>query len=484
MREALNTTPRRTLSNTELLRRCLAERDVARPLTVTLPAPVAASVTALWDEASDAVLFAPSHGDSIAGLGTAYAIGGQGLHRFTELRDAARHHFALEVTRSHPDAALADSVFIGGLAFAPCARPHEEAAGGNPRSTNVWAASTDASAAIVRFGDGRFVRPRWTYRIHAGRRTATLQLALPSSELRVPRPSVVSEQAILGELQRIERRLRHPLSAGERVVQRGLREEPEEWFEDRVRAIQERIARGEAQKIVAARCVEARFASSASARPVLERLAERHRGCTRFAMRLDGVTFLGATPERLVRLAGGRVETEALAGTAPPGDEAALVASVKDAAEHAFVVRAIEEALAPFIVGNDVARSPAPVIKALSDVVHLHTPFSGQLREPVHLLDIAAALHPTPAVGGVPRAVALEHIRAHEPSRGWYAGPFGVFDARGEGELVVAIRSGLLHGSRAWAWAGGGIVRDSVPRAELEETRLKLRPVLGALTRA
>ena len=120
-------------------------------------------------------------------------------------------------------------------------------------------------------------------------------------------------------------------------------------------------------------------------------------------------------------------------------------------------------------------------MKSLPDVLHLQTPIEGKLAGAHHILEIAAALHPTPAVGGVPRKAAIQHIRAHEPPRGWYAGPFGVFDQHGEGELVVALRSGVLRGDRAWAWAGGGIVRDSSPEAELEETRLKLRPFLGVL---
>jgi len=114
--------------------------------------------------------------------------------------------------------------------------------------------------------------------------------------------------------------------------------------------------------------------------------------------------------------------------------------------------------------------------------VHLHTPFRARLREPRHVLELAARLHPTPAVGGTPRELAIDWIRSREPvARGWYAAPVGWFDLDGNGELAVAIRSGVLAGNRAHLWAGAGIVAGSDPDRELAETELKLRAMLGAL---
>ena len=196
-------------------------------------------------------------------------------------------------------------------------------------------------------------------------------------------------------------------------------------------------------------------------------------------MRVAGSTFLGATPERLVAITDGRVQTTALAGTAPRGDREALQSSLKDAEEHALVVDAIAAALEPFVV--EVEKPDEPRVQVLTDVLHLETPIAGTLARPAHLLEVAAALHPTPAVGGVPQEAAIAHILAHEPPRGWYAAPFGTFDRHGEGELVVAIRSGVLRGDRAWAWAGGGIVRDSDPEAEYQETLNKAAGWLAAL---
>ena len=99
-----------------------------------------------------------------------------------------------------------------------------------------------------------------------------------------------------------------------------------------------------------------------------------------------------------------------------------------------------------------------------------------------HVLELVAALHPTPAVGGVPTDAAMRWIATREQApRGWYAAPFGWFDAQGDGRFVVALRSGLIAGDHAYVYAGAGVVRDSEPAAEYDETELKMQPVLGAL---
>ena len=121
-------------------------------------------------------------------------------------------------------------------------------------------------------------------------------------------------------------------------------------------------------------------------------------------------------------------------------------------------------------------------IRALRHVLHLYTPFRATLRAPRHVLELAARLHPTPAVGGTPTGVAVDWITRREPApRGWYASPVGWFDLDGDGELAVAIRSGVLVGSRAHLWIGAGIVAGSDPDRELAETESKLRAILGAL---
>jgi isochorismate synthase len=247
-----------------------------------------------------------------------------------------------------------------------------------------------------------------------------------------------------------------------------------------VASIRERIERGEAEKVVAARVHEARFTGAMVPSEVLARLAVES-GVTRFAIRFEGATFLGATPERLVSRRGNVVESEALAGTCPASEGASrLLESGKDRAEHGYVVRAIDVALRPLCRRLD--SPPEPGVRRLSHVLHLHTPFRGELARPVAILDLVDRLHPTPAVGGTPTAAALDWIASAEGgTRGWYAAPVGWLDASGDGEFVVALRSALLDGDRARLYAGAGIVQDSEAAAEFAETRAKLQTMMDAL---
>jgi len=133
-------------------------------------------------------------------------------------------------------------------------------------------------------------------------------------------------------------------------------------------------------------------------------------------------------------------------------------------------------------LSSDLQAAAAPAAVHLKDVLHLRTPISGRPREGVHLLDLACALHPTPAVGGLPSDQAIDWICTHEPEpRGWYAGFVGWFNHRGDGEMSVTIRSGLLSGPEACLYAGAGIVAGSEPAAEYRETAWKQRPFLRAL---
>jgi isochorismate synthase EntC len=144
------------------------------------------------------------------------------------------------------------------------------------------------------------------------------------------------------------------------------------------------------------------------------------------------------------------------------------------------LVRAICDALAD-VCGEQLSAGALSLMK-LRNVQHLFTPIVGRVAGGRGILDLVARLHPTPAMGGVPREPALEMIRRFEGmDRGWYAAPVGWIDARGEGEFAVAIRSALLRGAQATLFAGCGIVAGSDPEREYAESCLKLRPVLAAL---
>ncbi|MEO7001542.1 MAG: isochorismate synthase [Ktedonobacterales bacterium] len=251
------------------------------------------------------------------------------------------------------------------------------------------------------------------------------------------------------------------------------------------------IRRGAYHKIVLARGVQAQAEQPFDVMATLGRLRARYPSACVFALRRGAQTFLGATPERLAQVAAGRVETMALAGTAPRGatedaDVAlgrALLASAKNREEHAIVAATVREALAPLVRDAQALQNASePQLLGLPNVQHLITPISAALRPGVGALEVAATLHPTPAVGGYPRDAALAAIRAHEGlDRGWYAGPVGWVGASGEGEFAVALRSALVHGAVATLFAGCGIVADSDPQAEYAESRLKLMVMLRGL---
>ncbi len=254
-------------------------------------------------------------------------------------------------------------------------------------------------------------------------------------------------------------------------------------FERRVTAALAAIASGRVGKVVLARQVHARFTHPLDPVAVLRRLQADEPTCAVFAHRQAGGVFLGASPELLVRRRGDRVVSHPLAGTSAADDAAvvALVASTKEQAEHRTVAEAVADRLAAWCDVLQVPKAPTPV--RLHGVAHLGTRITGRLHQPAaDALTLAAALHPTPAVAGVPTGAALALITdLEDEGRGFYAGPVGWVDARGDGELLVAIRSATVAGNRAVAYGGAGIVAGSAPDRELAETAAKLHTALGAL---
>ncbi|WP_058834143.1 isochorismate synthase [Luteimonas abyssi] len=199
--------------------------------------------------------------------------------------------------------------------------------------------------------------------------------------------------------------------------------------------------------------------------------------------------LVGASPELLVSRRGREVVSHPLAGSARRhADSAAdrrageaLLASHKDLEEHRHVVEAIVDALAPLC--DDLHVPARPSLQATATMWHLGTPIAGRLRNPsVSAAALAGLLHPTPAVCGTPRRPALARIRALEPvPRGFYAGAVGWSDASGDGAWYVAIRCARVQDRTMRLFAGAGIVADSQPRLEVEETAAKFRALLDAL---
>ncbi len=251
----------------------------------------------------------------------------------------------------------------------------------------------------------------------------------------------------------------------------------------------EMIAEGRFEKIVLARCQEMSAAEAYHPLKVLNALRQRFPDCYSFSFANGrGQSFIGASPERLLKVEQGTLQTEALAGSAPRGRTAsedaalggALLADEKELREHRHVVASIDRRLAT--LGLQPVHAGRPGLKRLANVQHLHTPVSAVLPAGVRLLDVLARLHPTPAVGGSPRAAACAHIRELEGfPRGLYGGPVGWIDHRGGGEFLVGIRSALIDGGRARVYAGSGIVAGSDPDREFAETELKFKALIESL---
>jgi isochorismate synthase len=264
---------------------------------------------------------------------------------------------------------------------------------------------------------------------------------------------------------------------------------PPEHFESAVARGVERIRAGELDKLVLAREVRVHAPSEIDPAPVYDALRAAFPACYCYLVGTPELAFIGASPELLVRREGARAQTVALAGTTrrsadPSVDDLLgeqLLQSEKQREEQAIVTRRIERTLRPVSVW--VAAADEPVLVKVQNVQHLATPIRAQLAEPVSCVELAGRLHPTPAVGGEPRDVAVKLIPALEGlDRGWYAGTVGWTDLSEDGEFCVAIRCALIRGRVAHLYAGNGIVRDSVPADELAETEVKLEALLPLLS--
>ena len=265
---------------------------------------------------------------------------------------------------------------------------------------------------------------------------------------------------------------------------------PEAW-RDLVDESLAAVSGGVLAKVVLARTVELTVDSPPQPFGLVAGLRDRYPASRVFGWQAGDSTFLGASPEVLVSVVGDRIIATPLAGSAPRGADAAedrllgdgLLASEKDHIEHAIVVEDIVDRLAPLAV--DVERTQDPTLQRFATVQHLATRVVATGNPNTRLLDVVDALHPTAAVGGAPRREALAFIDKLEGiDRGWYAGGIGWVEPGGDGEVAIGLRCALLRGEHATLYAGSGIVSGSEAGAELEETRLKLRPMLDLLTGA
>ncbi|PKC54748.1 Isochorismate synthase [Rhizophagus irregularis] len=248
------------------------------------------------------------------------------------------------------------------------------------------------------------------------------------------------------------------------------------------------IKNKEAQKVVFVRALSLQFKDKVTSPQVLSQIINEQPESYLFGLEREGLLFFGASPERLVKVNNGKAYSSCIAGSIKRGKTAeedfalgqSLLNDAKNLGEHQYVVEMIKDTFAKNCIHYTVPKNPR--LLKIRHIQHLYTPVEGQLNDNANILQLVKDLHPTPALGGVPRQQALSIIRQVEPmNRGLYAAPLGWIDAEGNGEFAVAIRSGALIENSAILYAGGGIVAESEPISEYEETLVKFRSMLRVL---
>jgi menaquinone-specific isochorismate synthase len=440
-------------------------------VTVPVPADIDPSATVLAAREPDepfACFEQPGKGGhAVCALGAAATVQAHGPDRFE--RAAARcRELATRIIgdgSAHDPGRPAGSgpVFTGGFAFAP-----------DGGAAHEWSG----------FAPAQLVLPRLAIARRDGQARLTVTVAAHADDL---------ADELMGQARDLVARLipatmpmldPDPLSRP-RVAGAA----PPSHYEEAVRRAVERIRAGELDKVVLAREVRVHAARDIDPAPVLDGLRAAFSECYCYCVGGPQGTFVGASPELLVRRDGSRAQTVALAGTTRRSADPAvddhlgeqLLQSTKNRSEQAIVAERIERTLDPVSVW--VATGEEPGLVKVQNVQHLATPIRAQLATPISAVELAGRLHPTPAVGGEPHDRAEPMIPALEGmDRGWYAGAVGWTDTAEDGEFCVALRCALLRGPVAHLYAGCGIVADSVPADELAETEVKLQALLPLLS--
>ena len=390
-------------------------------------------------------LWEAPRGEAFGGIGAACRIEARGPGRFEEIRRRVSELLADAEHRGSVPAPFPGPVAIGGFAFG----------------------ERDAEGPYSGFGDALFYVPARMFWNAASGETMETRWTAEGPAAKSAPPERNPEDGALpgGEMSRAR------------------------WNEA-VRSSLDRIREGGFSKVVLARAEAIPLRQDASALTIMESLRSAYPDCYRFLIDDgEGNAFLGASPERLVRLAHGEVLSEAVAGTlrCDPGDDALALAqelagSEKNRSEHRIVLDHLLQTLGPVCEALDAPRGPE--VMRLPHLLHLRTKVAGRAHAGANVLDLVSRLHPTPAVAGWPRAEALAWIARAEPEdRGWYAGPVGWVDAKGSGDFAVGIRSITMRGRTARLFAGAGIVEGSDPDLEWSEIDLKMKGIQDAIAR-
>lgn len=405
----------------------------------------------------------PDRGFSLAGIGSAAEVVSRGEDRFRDLAEGCSR-ITRDRVADEPSGlpAGAGPVWATGLAFAP-------EGGTEP----IWSSLPPALAVL----------PEIAITQSEGRGFIT------ASALLEPGADADALLArIAGRLGALRRAPLTPPDPHPSVARRISGRYPPERYERIVSEAVERIRSSGIDKVVLARELTVDAPAAHDPAALLGALRDLFPSCFCFCFGTPEAAFIGASPELLVRRSGAVAATVALAGTTsrsadPAVDDhlgEAMLRSPKVRDEHGIVVRRIERTLLPHSVW--VHAEGEPFVVKVGNLQHLATPIRAQLAESHSAIELAGFLHPTPAIGGEPRAPALELIDELEGiDRGWYTGPVGWMDAAEDGEFCVGLRSALLRDREAHLFAGCGIVADSDPSAELQESELKFEALLPLL---
>ena len=397
----------------------------------------------------------PAKGSWIVGAGEATEITTGGALRFKHA--AAKVQSMIRSAIVEPKSARGP-VFLGGFRFKS-----------ESRIDQLWR----------EFNDGLLTLPRWMIASAAGQYLLTINAALNEhTDVDKLRKELGSQAQILFGRDETPS---YPLMASK------VETTADRWGQKVEQAL-DAINDGKLSKVTLARTMKLQSESTIPPEAILQSLTRNYPECRTFAFCRRGISFVGASPEELVNLNGASVTSTCLAGSAPRGDSEIedvklsnwLLGNEKERREHKVVVDWVSERLGALC--DELRWNEVPYVLRLGNVQHLATSFAGSRADARCVLDFVEALHPTPAVGGMPLGPAQELIAKLEGfDRGWYTGPVGWVDGNGDGEFAIAIRCALLRGREAFLYAGDGIVAGSDPETEDNETMMKFKPLLTAL---
>ena len=414
-----------------------------------------------WQDAQDGIIF--------AGFGAAANLFAWGAGRIASIQEQAKALFETavilnsdhQVAHANP---LAAPRLFGGFSFREDYAPD-----------NAWAS----------FHPAHFILPHYQLVQHGDGSWLTINALIPIDETPSDSVPMLKEALALRyhALQAATLTATPPITPAEQRYPMAF----PAWEQMLGGAIDE-IENGRLQKVVLSRVSELRFDKRVNIDGAMAYLGDQYADCYRFLFEpRPHHAFFGATPELLAKVNGRTIHTMALAGSIERGatdhdDDllgSQLIDSPKDRHEHDLVVTSILERLA--LLTSQLEIAPQPGLYKLSNIQHLYSPVRGTLLRGDGILPIIKVLHPTPALGGSPRRKAMSYIReAESVPRGWYGAPVGWIDVNLDGAFAVGIRSAVAQEKRVWLYAGAGIVADSEPEKEWDETGLKFMPILNA----